>query len=139
MRRRELAGVPAAPRQLADLDLVLTSLPDDSAVRSALLPPDGLLAALPRWAVLVELSTILPRTMRAVVPFVGGRHVHPAARTPGRPATPLSPPASNTPRHARWTPPPSRHTSSRRIGNASIRAKRFAAGCAACLVRMARR
>lgn len=46
-----------------DADVVLTSLPNDSAVREAWLGSDGLVAAAKSGACLVELSTIGPDTM----------------------------------------------------------------------------
>jgi 3-hydroxyisobutyrate dehydrogenase len=67
MRRAEARGVrPAAPEELARLDVVLTSLPDDDAVTTALLPPNGLLARLRPGSTLVETSTVLPATVRAL-------------------------------------------------------------------------
>jgi 3-hydroxyisobutyrate dehydrogenase-like beta-hydroxyacid dehydrogenase len=67
MRRAAAVGVlPESPGGLAELDVVLTSLPDDAAVGAVLLPPDGLAARLRPGAAIVELSTLLPRTVRAV-------------------------------------------------------------------------
>jgi 3-hydroxyisobutyrate dehydrogenase-like beta-hydroxyacid dehydrogenase len=64
-RRAESVGVrTVGPDALGGLDTVLTSLPDDAAVSAALLPPDGLLARLPEGATVVELSTLLPDTVR---------------------------------------------------------------------------
>jgi len=66
-RRAAALGVtPAAAGELADLSVVLTSLPDDGAVAAALLPPDGLAARMRHGATIVELSTVLPRTLREV-------------------------------------------------------------------------
>jgi 3-hydroxyisobutyrate dehydrogenase len=61
-----LGVTPASPEELAGLSVVLTSLPDDGAVATVLLPPDGLAATLREGATILELSTVLPRTVRAV-------------------------------------------------------------------------
>jgi 3-hydroxyisobutyrate dehydrogenase len=61
-----LGVVPESPAGMAGLDVLLTSLPDDAAAAEVLLPPDGLAARLRPGAAIVELSTLLPRTVRAV-------------------------------------------------------------------------
>jgi 3-hydroxyisobutyrate dehydrogenase len=67
LRQAAALGVVAAPpHRLAELEVVLTSLPDDAAAAAVLLPPDGLAAGLRPGAAIVELSTLLPRTVRAV-------------------------------------------------------------------------
>lgn len=65
-RQAAALGVePTRPAALAELDTVLTSLPDDDVVSAVLLPPGGLVARLRPGATVVELSTVLPRTVRA--------------------------------------------------------------------------
>jgi 3-hydroxyisobutyrate dehydrogenase-like beta-hydroxyacid dehydrogenase len=61
-----LGVVPESRDRLAEVAVVLTSLPDDAAAEAALMPPDGLVARLRPDAAIVELSTLLPRTVRAV-------------------------------------------------------------------------
>jgi len=76
MRRAEARGVrPASPEELARLEVVLTSLPDDDTVATALLPPDGLLGGMPAGSTLVETSTLLPATVRALDEAAGRRRV----------------------------------------------------------------
>jgi 3-hydroxyisobutyrate dehydrogenase-like beta-hydroxyacid dehydrogenase len=65
-RAAALGVAPASLEALAELPIVLTSLPDDDAAAAVLLPPDGLAAQLRQGATIVELSTLLPRTVRAV-------------------------------------------------------------------------
>ncbi len=56
----------ATVEQLRSVDCLLTSLPDDNAVKTALLGPDGLVGWLRPGAMIIELSTVLPDTVRAV-------------------------------------------------------------------------
>ena len=76
VRQAGALGVePATMEGIAALDTVLTSLPDDEAVTAVLLPPHGLVARLDRGATIVELSTLLPRTIRAVDGAAGPRGI----------------------------------------------------------------
>ncbi|HSR25032.1 MAG TPA: NAD(P)-dependent oxidoreductase [Candidatus Eisenbacteria bacterium] len=76
-RQAAALGVVVAGRAaLAELDVVLTSLPDDGAVRTALDAPEGLTARLRRGATIVDLSTVLPRTVRVVEEAARTRGVH---------------------------------------------------------------
>ena len=59
-----VAQSPAAVAKMADV--VLSSLPNPSAIRSAYLGPDGAVAALGAGAILVDMSTIDPNTWREV-------------------------------------------------------------------------
>lgn len=61
------ATLAAAPRAAAEgSDVVLYSLADDAAVRDVVLGPDGVLAGARPGSLLVDLSTVLPETSRAV-------------------------------------------------------------------------
>jgi 3-hydroxyisobutyrate dehydrogenase-like beta-hydroxyacid dehydrogenase len=62
----EIGVTIATVGQLQSVDALLTSLPDDDAVTAALLGPDGFAERLRPGALLVELSTVLPATVRAV-------------------------------------------------------------------------
>jgi 3-hydroxyisobutyrate dehydrogenase len=63
-RRAQALGVDVRePTMLAREEILMTSLPDDTAVVEALMPPAGLLPRLQPGTVIVELSTLLPRTM----------------------------------------------------------------------------
>jgi 3-hydroxyisobutyrate dehydrogenase-like beta-hydroxyacid dehydrogenase len=65
--RAAAIGVTIATlEQLRSMDALLISLPDDSAVTNTLLGQDGFTRTLPPGAVIVELSTVLPETVRAV-------------------------------------------------------------------------
>jgi 3-hydroxyisobutyrate dehydrogenase-like beta-hydroxyacid dehydrogenase len=66
MRAREIGVTIAGARQLHSVDALLTSLPDDEAVTATLLGPDGFAEHLQPGALLLELSTVLPATVRAV-------------------------------------------------------------------------
>lgn len=59
-----LAATPAAAAEGSDV--ILYSLADDAAVRDVILAPDGVLAGARPGSVLVDLSTVLPETSRAV-------------------------------------------------------------------------
>jgi 3-hydroxyisobutyrate dehydrogenase-like beta-hydroxyacid dehydrogenase len=67
---RELGGGASAARTpaeaAADVDVVLTMLADDAAVESVFLGTDGLLAGARSGAVLADLSTVDPSTIRRV-------------------------------------------------------------------------
>lgn len=65
-RASEIGVTIATVGQLRSVDALLTSLPDDLAVTAALLGPDGFTDCLRPGAVIVELSTVLPDTVRAV-------------------------------------------------------------------------
>lgn len=69
VRRAEHAGIRAAPSLAtcaSEADYILTSLPDSEAVRSAWTDREGLIdSALPH-AMLIELSSIDPQTMRLI-------------------------------------------------------------------------
>jgi 3-hydroxyisobutyrate dehydrogenase-like beta-hydroxyacid dehydrogenase len=55
------------PRAVAEeSDVILYSLADDAAVRDVILGPDGVLAGVRRGGILIDLSTVLPDTSRAV-------------------------------------------------------------------------
>jgi 3-hydroxyisobutyrate dehydrogenase len=77
-RANEVAGsagasVAATPREAAsDADVVISSLADDDAVLSAYTAPDGAAEGLHRGQVALEMSTIAPRTVRAIRPAVEG-------------------------------------------------------------------
>ncbi|HKE98475.1 MAG TPA: NAD(P)-dependent oxidoreductase [Actinomycetes bacterium] len=72
--RRTGATVAASARDAAGrADVVLCSLADDAAVRAAYAGPDGLAAGLRPGGVVVDTSTIDPRTVHAVAPLVAER------------------------------------------------------------------
>jgi 3-hydroxyisobutyrate dehydrogenase len=50
----------------AESDVILYSLADDAAVKEVILGPDGVLAGVRRGSILIDLSTVLPETSRAV-------------------------------------------------------------------------
>jgi 3-hydroxyisobutyrate dehydrogenase len=61
------ASVADTPRALGETsDVVMLSLPDDAAVRVALLGPDGALAGMRAGSVIIDLSTVMPETSRTV-------------------------------------------------------------------------
>ncbi|PNH82985.1 NAD(P)-dependent oxidoreductase [Arthrobacter sp. AFG20] len=75
---RERAGVTTAStldKAVSDADIVFTSLPNDSIVRDVWLGPGGLVAAAREDAIVVELSTIMPTTMRDIASAATGRGV----------------------------------------------------------------
>ena len=65
-RASELGVTIANADQLESVDALLTSLPDDQAVTNTLLGPDGFAERLRPGSLLVEMSTVLPATVRAV-------------------------------------------------------------------------
>ena len=61
------ASLARTPRALAaESDVIFYSLADDAAVRDVALGADGVLAGARRGSILVDLSTVLPETSRAV-------------------------------------------------------------------------
>lgn len=61
------ASVADSPRALGTTcDVVMSSLADDAAVRSAILGPDGALAGMRAGSVIIDLSTVMPETSRTV-------------------------------------------------------------------------
>jgi 3-hydroxyisobutyrate dehydrogenase len=61
------ASLAETPRAVAEeSDVILYSLADDAAVKDVILGPDGVLAGVRRGGILIDLSTVLPDTSRAV-------------------------------------------------------------------------
>jgi len=61
------ASLAETPRAVAEeSDVILYSLADDAAVREVILGPEGVLAGVRRGSILIDLSTVLPETSRAV-------------------------------------------------------------------------
>jgi 3-hydroxyisobutyrate dehydrogenase len=61
------ASLAETPRAVAaESDVILYSLADDAAVREVILEPGGVLAGARRGSILIDLSTVLPETSRAV-------------------------------------------------------------------------
>jgi 3-hydroxyisobutyrate dehydrogenase-like beta-hydroxyacid dehydrogenase len=58
---------------VAGSGIILTSLPDPSAVNAAWLGPDGIVAHAGKGSLLIELSTIDPQTMREVAKAAAAR------------------------------------------------------------------
>jgi 3-hydroxyisobutyrate dehydrogenase-like beta-hydroxyacid dehydrogenase len=59
------AKVAATPRELAaDVDLVFSSVANDAALEQVMFGPDGAIAGTRPGVVLVEMSTVNPRTSR---------------------------------------------------------------------------
>ena len=68
------ATVAASPSEAADrADVVITMVADDAAVRDLFEGPDGLVAGIRPGAVAIDMSTVLPDTIRAVAPAVLAR------------------------------------------------------------------
>jgi 3-hydroxyisobutyrate dehydrogenase len=66
----------ATPAEAArSVDVVVTSLSDDDAVRAVVLGKDGVIHGLGADAVLVDMSTVAPDTSRELAAAVGGRFV----------------------------------------------------------------
>jgi 3-hydroxyisobutyrate dehydrogenase-like beta-hydroxyacid dehydrogenase len=63
----------SAAEAAAGADVVISSLADDAAVEAAYRGPDGVAAGLRPGTVVLESSTIDPRTVRALRPLVEGR------------------------------------------------------------------
>ena len=69
------ATVAATPRQLAAaVDIVVSSVANDAALEQVMFGPDGALAGARAGAIVIEMSTVNPRT---------SRRLHDAARTTG--------------------------------------------------------
>jgi 3-hydroxyisobutyrate dehydrogenase-like beta-hydroxyacid dehydrogenase len=69
------ATVAASPRQLAAaVDIVVSSVANDAALEQVMFGPDGALAGARAGAIVIEMSTVSPRT---------SRRLHDAARTTG--------------------------------------------------------
>lgn len=64
--------VDTAREAAAAADVVLCSLADDAAVRAAYAGDDGLVAGLRAGAVVAEMSTVAPPTVREIEPLVSG-------------------------------------------------------------------
>jgi 3-hydroxyisobutyrate dehydrogenase-like beta-hydroxyacid dehydrogenase len=64
--------VDTAREAAASADVVLCSLADDAAVRAAYAGDDGLVAGLRSGAVVAEMSTVAPQTVREIEPLVTG-------------------------------------------------------------------
>jgi 3-hydroxyisobutyrate dehydrogenase len=61
------ASLAGTPREVAkESDVILYSLADDAVVREVILGPEGVLAGVRRGGILIDLSTVLPETSRAV-------------------------------------------------------------------------
>jgi 3-hydroxyisobutyrate dehydrogenase-like beta-hydroxyacid dehydrogenase len=68
------AGVAATPADAASrADVVITMVADDAAVRDLFEGRDGIAAGVRPGAVAVDMSTVLPETIRAVAPAVRAR------------------------------------------------------------------
>jgi 3-hydroxyisobutyrate dehydrogenase-like beta-hydroxyacid dehydrogenase len=68
------AATAVTPREaVASAEVVLVSLADDAAVRSAYLGDDGLVAGLRPGAVVCDTSTVAPSTVRELAPVVARR------------------------------------------------------------------
>jgi 3-hydroxyisobutyrate dehydrogenase-like beta-hydroxyacid dehydrogenase len=78
-RAHELAGriearAAGTPREAATgADVVISMVADDAAVRSLYDGPDGVPAGIGQGAVAVDMSTVLPGTIRAIAPAVRAR------------------------------------------------------------------
>ena len=70
------AGAKAAPRiqDLADCDIVLTSLPDDDVLSSIVLAPEGLLSVLRAGATHLSMSTISPSMSERLATAHAAKH-----------------------------------------------------------------
>jgi 3-hydroxyisobutyrate dehydrogenase-like beta-hydroxyacid dehydrogenase len=68
-----VAVAPTAREAAAAADVVIVSLADDEAVRSAYQGDDGLAAGLREGTVVMESSTIAPATVRSLAPLVEAR------------------------------------------------------------------
>jgi len=71
---RPVADVAAA---VADADVVITMLPDSPDVEQVVLGPDGVLAHARPGTLLIDMSTIRPRTARALASAAADRGVRP--------------------------------------------------------------
>ena len=74
LARKIGAGVAATPAEAASrADVVITMVADDRAVRDLFEGPDGIAAGVRPGSVAVDMSTVLPDTVRAVAPVVRTR------------------------------------------------------------------
>ena len=74
LARKIGAGVAATPAEAASrADVVITMVADDTAVRDLFEGPDGIAAGVRPGTVAVDMSTVLPDTVRAVAPAVRAR------------------------------------------------------------------
>lgn len=73
--RRGAVLAPSPAEAARDVDVAITSLSDDDAVRGVVLADGGVAASLSPTAVLVDASTVSPDTSRALARAVGGRFV----------------------------------------------------------------
>ena len=68
------AVVATSPAKAAALaDVVISMVADDTAVRALYLDPDGVVAGIRAGAIAVDMSTVLPDTIRAVAPGILAR------------------------------------------------------------------
>ncbi|MFL5710152.1 MAG: NAD(P)-dependent oxidoreductase [Chloroflexota bacterium] len=68
------ASVAATPAEAASrVEVVITMVADDDAVREMFEGPDGIAAGIRQGSVAVDMSTVLPDTIRAVAPRVQAR------------------------------------------------------------------
>ncbi|MFL5687671.1 MAG: NAD(P)-dependent oxidoreductase, partial [Chloroflexota bacterium] len=68
------ASVAATPAEAASrVEVVITMVADDDAVREMFEGPDGIAAGIREGSVAVDMSTVLPDTIRAVAPRVQAR------------------------------------------------------------------
>ena len=71
---RPVGGIAAA---VAEADVVITMLPDSPDVEQVVLGPDGILAHARAGTLLIDMSTVRPRTARAVASAAATRGVRP--------------------------------------------------------------
>jgi 2-hydroxy-3-oxopropionate reductase len=71
---RPVGGIAAA---VAEADVVITMLPDSPDVEQVVLGPDGVLAHARAGTLLIDMSTVRPRTARAVASAAATRGVRP--------------------------------------------------------------
>jgi 3-hydroxyisobutyrate dehydrogenase-like beta-hydroxyacid dehydrogenase len=68
------ATVAATPAEAAArADVVISMVADDDAVRALYLGPDGAVAGLHAGAIAVDMSTVMPDTIRAIAPEIAAR------------------------------------------------------------------
>ncbi len=67
--------VPGHDGHIAEADFILTSLPDDNAVKSVLAGERNILARMHNNTVVIELSTALPATVRDIATAAAKRHI----------------------------------------------------------------
>ena len=69
-RTHDAQSAISAQEAVESADVVISSLADDAAVRETYAGPDGVAAALHEGQVVLEMSTIAPRTVREIGPTV---------------------------------------------------------------------